>query len=490
MHRTSTWRQWGAGLLAVLVVLAGCSSGDGSTEEAATTSDAAATDDGATPADDGSDTPDATEATSDSGEETPVAAGDPVELSVVWFEWAPAQLLEDFANQEYSKVNPNVTISMDAVPNPQWHDAIFTQFAARQTDFDIAILDSQWIGEAVEGGHVLDLTDFAAESINPDDYPQNLLSAYGQYPRAEDGLYDPEGSLYGLPALADSYVLIYRKDLIGEPPATWDEMIDKATTCQEENEGMYGLAFHGSGGSDEAAVMLNTQLWTHGGEIWDPQELQVEGILNSPENIEAATQLTDVMLPLTPPGFVGTAFISEVNAAMAQGQTCMGFNWVAGLEGIQTPEVSGALGDTEEEILDKLGFARVPTDETEIVSLGGMGMSVSAYTENEQEVLDFLAWFQQPEVQEAWGAFGGVPAQTAALESDAFLDARPWNPAFVESVEDLKDFWNMPEYYRLLDIHNSEANAMLSGTQSAEDTLNNIASQQQVVMDEIKDGGL
>jgi len=470
---------------AMLVVLAGCSSGDdddsGDATEAADTTEADATE------------ADATEATEDGSAETETMAagdGEPVELSVVWFEWAPAQLLEDFANQEYSKVNPNVTISMDAVPNPQWHDAIFTQFAARQTDFDIAILDSQWIGEAVEGGHVLDLTDFAAESINPDDYPQNLLSAYGQYPRAEDGLYDPAGNLYGLPALADSYVLIYRKDLIGEAPATWDEMIEKAAECQADNEGMYGLAFHGSGGSDEAAVMLNTQLWTHGGEIWDAQELQVEGILNSPENIEAATQLTDEMLPLTPPGFVGTAFISEVNAAMAQGQTCMGFNWVAGLEGLQTPEVSGALGETEEEILEKLGFARVPTDETEIVSLGGMGMSVSAYTENEQEVLDFLAWFQQPEIQEAWGEFGGVPAQTAALESDAFLTARPWNPAFVESVGDLKDFWNMPEYFRLLDIHNSEANAMLSGTQSAEDTLNNIASQQQEVMDDIEDGGL
>src|SRR5690606_5925940 len=128
--------------------------------------------------------------------------GEPVELSIVWFEWPPAQLLEDFANQEYSKVNPNVSIRVDAVPNPQWHDAIFTQFGARQTDFDIAILDSQWIGEAVEGGHVLDMTEFAAEAINPDDYPPNLLSAYGQYPRAADGLYDPDGKLYGLPVLA------------------------------------------------------------------------------------------------------------------------------------------------------------------------------------------------------------------------------------------------------------------------------------------------
>jgi len=464
-------------LLAVAVlVLAGC--GGGGDDEGGEDAEPAA-EEGTDAADDGG----GDDAAADEG-------GEPVELSIIWFEWPPAQLLEDFANQEYSKVNPNVTIRVDAVPNPQWHDAIFTQFAARQTDFDIAILDSQWIGEAVEGGHVLDMTEFAAEAINPDDYPPNLLSAYGQYPRSPDGLYDPDGKLYGLPVLADSYVLIYRKDLIGDPPETWDEMIEKARTCQEENEGMYGLAFHGAGGSDEAAVMLNTVIWVHGGEIWDPETYQVEGVINSPENVAAVEKLENEMLPLTPPGFAGTAFIPEVNAAMAQSQTCMGLNWVAGLEGIQTPEQSGALGSTEEEILEKLGFARVPVQETDIVSLGGMGMSVSAYTEHEQEVLDFIAWFQQPDVQKAWAEFGGVPARTDALNSDEFLNARPWNAAFVESVDKLKDFWNMPEYYRLLDIHNSQANALMSGTQGAKETLDNIAREQQAIMDEIREGGL
>ena len=38
------------------------------------------------------------------------------------------------------------------MPNPQWHDAIFTQFAARKTNFDMPILDSQNIGEAVTNG--------------------------------------------------------------------------------------------------------------------------------------------------------------------------------------------------------------------------------------------------------------------------------------------------------------------------------------------------
>ena len=31
-----------------------------------------------------------------------------------------------------------MTVEVNTVPNANWHDAMFTQFAAQQTDFDIA----------------------------------------------------------------------------------------------------------------------------------------------------------------------------------------------------------------------------------------------------------------------------------------------------------------------------------------------------------------
>ena len=137
-------------------------------------------------------------------------------LSFIWFEWPPAQALEDFANAEYTKERPNVTIEVNTVPNANWHDAMFTQFAARQTDFDIAVLDSQHIGEAVTNGNILDLTDFVNENIDVDAYDPYLLAAYGQYPQAETGQRDEDASLYGLPLLGDTWTMIYRKDLIGD----------------------------------------------------------------------------------------------------------------------------------------------------------------------------------------------------------------------------------------------------------------------------------
>jgi multiple sugar transport system substrate-binding protein len=198
----------------------------------------------------------------------PALSEEPITLTFLWFEWPPAQALEDFANSEYKKLRPNVTVKVNTVPIANWHDAIFTQFAARKTDFDIPVLDSQYIGEAVENGNILDLTDFANENIDKDAYDPYLLAAYGQYPQAKTGELDPDARLYGLPLLGDTWAMMWRKDLMGdEPPKTWDEMIAAAQKCQDENPGMSGLAFHQSKDADAAAVTYNTVNGVYGGEL-------------------------------------------------------------------------------------------------------------------------------------------------------------------------------------------------------------------------------
>jgi multiple sugar transport system substrate-binding protein len=419
----------------------------------------------------------------------PELTDEPLTLSFIWFEWPPAQALEDFANAEYTKERPNVTIEVNTVPNANWHDAMFTQFAARQTDFDIPILDSQHIGEAVTNGNILDLTDFIDENIDVDAYDPYLLAAYGQYPQAETGQRDEDASLYGLPLLGDTWTMIYRKDLIGdEPPRTWDEMISVARQCQEDNPGVSGLAFHQSNGSDAAAVTYNTVNGVYGGNLWDSDEGQIEGVINDEAGQKAMDVLVNEMKPLTAKGS-GNWFIDEVNAAVAQGKACIAFQWIAASGGLLDPEQS-TLGATAEEILEKIGFATLPTQDTDFVPLGGMGMHVSAYApeDRQAEALNFMKWFQQPEIQLKWAAAGGVPSRTDALESPEFLDAAPFNQVYTDSVARMRDMWNVPEYARLIDIENTNVNAALNGVTDPQEALDEIAEQQQDVLE--SDGGL
>ena len=79
-----------------------------------------------------------------------------------------------------------------------------------------------------------------------------------------------------------------------------------------------------------------------------------------------------------------------------------------------------------------------------------------------------------------------MPARTDALESPEFLDAAPFNQVYADSVSRMRDMWNVPEYARLIDIENTNVNAALNGAKDPEDALNEIATQQQDVLD---DGG-
>ena len=48
---------------------------------------------------------------------------------------------------------------------------------------------------------------------------------------------------------------------------------------------------------------------------------------------------------------------------------------------------------------------------------------------------------------------------TEVLQSEAFLNATPYNPAFAETMTFVKDFWNIPEFGSLLDclLYTSDA---------------------------------
>src|SRR3546814_9149790 len=117
--------------------------------------------------------------------------------------------------------------------------------------------------------------------------------------------------------------------------------------------------------------------------------------------------------------------------------------------------------------------------------LGGMGMHVSAYASEEAqaESLNFRKWFEQAEIQKKGAAAGGVPSRTDALESPEFLDAAPFNQVYTDSVPRMRDMWNVPEYARLIDIENTNVNAALNGVKDPAEALDDIASQQQQVLD-------
>ncbi len=407
----------------------------------------------------------------------PASAQDKPNLSIVWFAWPPCDLLTNLV-----ATYPDANVTVSCVPIGQWHDQIFADFAA-QGGADLPILDSQFMGEAVKGSHIADLTDLLKNDLPFDDFNQTALSAYAEVPAGS-------GTYYSVPVITDTRMFVYRKDLFEnadamaayqtatgnalEVPKTWTELLAIAQFFKSSDFIENGYASHWINDGDEVQTTWNHILWSFGGELWDPATYQIEGILNNDIGVKAL-EFAQELYKTAPTGASGFGF-DETVGTICNGSTAMVEIWY-GFGGAFTNADTCAQAPN-------LGFAVVPGEVDHYISLGGQGISVSAYSQNVDAAKAFLVWLMSDETQTAWVQGGGFSGRTSILASDAFLNAAPYNPSFNEAFQYVKDFWNMPEYNQLLSVQGEYLNLAISGQMDAKEALDEIASEQQAVLDE------
>ena len=399
----------------------------------------------------------------------PAPVGEKPELSITWFAWPPCEALGAVA-AEYPG---NATVKANCVPLGQWHDQIFADFAA-QGGADMVIGDSQWTGEMVQGGHIVELTDFMNEKTDIDDFVPMALSAYGEYPPAS-------GRYWGAPIMADVQVLVYNKPAFEaagfEPPKTWSELLEQAQSLKESDvidDGFTWFWCGSVGCEDQLPNAVNQVLWSFDGDLWDPTTYQVEGILNSDTNVKTMEFLRD--LYLTGPEGSSNYTYDEVITGICNGTVAMTSIWVGFMGTLTSEELCPATAD--------LGFAVTPGEVEHHLQLGGMGIAVSAYTEHQQEALDFLEWLMAYDTQIKWVQKGGYSAYQSVLASDEFLNAAPWNALFGESYLLVRDFWNLPEYNEMQIVQGEKMNLAIAGEISAKEALDAVAAEHQRILDE------
>ena len=409
-------------------------------------------------------------------------------LQVIWFAWQPCQALTDL-----SKTFPGGAVDVRCVPIGQWHDQIFTDFAAKG-GADIVILDSQFIGEAVKGSHIADLTDWMKTNIEADDFVPAALAAYGEYPAGSK-------RYYGVPAEGDTQMYVYRKDLFANtaartayktktgkdlgPPSTWTELLGIAQFFKD-SAGKYGVqngyTTHWCGTPscyDQIATHWNQILWSFGGDIWDPAKYKTQGFINSDTAVKALD--FDRQLFQTGPAGQGNFQFNETVDAMCSGTTASATIWFGfGAAFVDTKGCKNAAN---------LAYAAAPGEKVHLTSLGGMGLHVSSYTKDKANALAYVKWFESKDTQLAWAKLGGFSARKSVLASPIFTGAAPYNPAFADAYQHVKDFWNVPEYNAMLQTEMENLNLAVTGQKATKDALDTIAKKQQDILDEAYPNG-
>ena len=98
-------------------------------------------------------------------------------------------------------------------------------------------------------------------------------------------------------------------------------------------------------------------------------------------------------------------------------------NWFAFFPGLyKDPNVGG----------DKIGFFVNPAGRRRSsTQLGGQGISVVSYSDNQDEALQYIKWFAQPDVQKKWWALGGYSCPKAVLNDPGFPKSAPFAADFL-----------------------------------------------------------
>jgi len=91
----------------------------------------------------------------------------------------------------------------------------------------------------------------------------------------------------------------------------------------------------------------------------------------------------------------------------------------------------------------------------QFAALGGQGISIVSYSENQEESFKFLGWVIKEDTQKRCAELGADTAHAATLESEEFRNATPCNEAFFQTMFMVKDFWAVPEFAELLTAANT-----------------------------------
>lgn len=406
-------------------------------------------------------------------------AGADVDLITLhWAQWAPADYLQQLSAGFTAETG--IEVIVEQTPWETFVQKYNVEMIARSDAWDIIVGDSQDIGTMAEGGHYVELTDWVKANDVDDNFTAASMESYAEWPKGS-------GRYYGVPVEGDALGWAYRMDLFEDAdnmaafeaqygykldvPRDWEAMLDIAEFFHDPDNSFYGIAIYGDNGYDSLVMFGEQSQWSFGGALGDYATFQLEGILNGAGSIRGL-EFYKELFQFTPPGF-GDAFFVKANDAFTAGIVPMTCNFFAFFPALANEATNPYAADT--------GFFATPpqrgADGTiqHYTALGGQGASVVAYSEKQDAAMQWMEWFIRPEVQQKWAALGGYTTHIETLESDTFLNATPYNPAFKQSMEIFRDFWALPEYGQLFESYAKIVGAyVIRGEGTAEEALNEV----------------
>jgi multiple sugar transport system substrate-binding protein len=290
------------------------------------------------------------------------------------------------------------------------HDDLVQHFQAKDPNYDVASVDVVWTAEFAAKGWLQPLKDsFTLDT-------SKLLPA-----TVKTATYN--NTLYAAPVTSDGGMLYYRKDLVPNPPKTWDEMISMCSIAKKNNMDCYAGQFQKYEGlTVNAAEAINTA----GGKIVGDDGKTPE--VNSPEAAKGLSRLADAYKSGDIPKQAITYTEEEGRASFEAGKLLFLRQW---------PYVySLATTDGSSKVKGKFAVAPLPGDSGPgASSLGGHNAAISAFSAHKASAFDFLKFLETEESQRWFVTQGSnAPALQALYDDPELVKKSPYLQVLKTSI--------------------------------------------------------
>ncbi len=277
------------------------------------------------------------------------------------------------------------TINFEYLPSDAdgQREQLVRRLGAEDSSIDLIGMDVVWTGEFANAGWIREVPGDRRQALTQGVFES--VQASGQF----------EDKLYAVPIWANTQLLWYRKDLVDEPPETWDEMIEQA---QELEEGgriqVQGSRYEG------LVVWINSMIASTGTQILSgPEEVALE---REPTERALATIGKLASSPAADPG-ISTSDEDTGRLGFESGESAFMVNY---------PFVYPSAEGNAPEIFKQMEAAKYPRvveGEPSAPPLGGINIGVSSFSDAGDVAWDAVECLIQPENQIEIAKAGGLP---------------------------------------------------------------------------------
>jgi multiple sugar transport system substrate-binding protein len=364
----------------------------------------------------------------------------------------------------YMMLHPNVKINITQLGTSSYTTQVTDQLFAKSTSFDLCNYTNDMLGDYAAGGVVADLTPY----LNNKAYDVGGFSKSAFVPSALTNC-TYKNKIYALPYGISTYMLYYRKDLISNPPKTWDDFLTTAKqftkSINPSSPTQYGAGMTGLRGSNQAFKEFMPYLWSMGGDM-SPTAITSSGSVKAMTFWQQMFSTSKVV-----PSDATTFGYTQTLQAIQNGEIAMAVFWDAAagtlMDQTQSPKVYNKIGVTTVP-----GAKQADGSVKQITYTQNWAWGINQFSKNKDAAFQFLAYYNTPSVYEAAMQSTDSTALSGVMSSDYYKTTHTANyDAYMASMKISKGFATSPytaTYEQALDFAISQ---VLSGQATPDQAL-------------------